>query len=147
MSGVSPGAAGTADRRPNHGRRMVRYLHISLLAVCLLASRASAHDWSLKCSYEEGVTLRIKYNAGVPSHSVAVVAKGTSTLALTRELSAARLTAPDAYTFIVDRERTGAPNEHSLLIRLRTDTMKSTLEGGNGVSWDFVSLSGHCAEE
>lgn len=112
-----------------------------------LGAPAKADDWSLKCEYEEGVILRIQYTAGDPSHSVAVISKGTSALAVTPEVPAARMTAPDLYTFIVDRERTGRANEHSLLIRLHTDTMKSTLEGGNGVSWDYISLSGECAEE
>lgn len=50
------------------------------------------------------------------------------------------------YTFIVDRERTGVGNERNLIIRLDTDTMMSTLEAGNGVSWDYLLLQGTCSE-
>lgn len=128
-------------------RRTVTKLLTGILLGVLLASPAKADDWSLKCEYEEGVVLRIKYSAGDPSHSVGVLSNGGSMLALTPQVPAARMTAPDRYTFIVDRERTGRANEHSLLIRLHTDTMRSSLEGGNGVSWDYISLSGKCAEE
>lgn len=120
----------------------IKSMLAGLVGALLLASPAKADDWSLRCTYEQGVILRIEYNAGEPSHSVAVLSKGKSALMLTPPVPAARLTASDRYTFIVDRERTGHANEHSLLIRLHTDTMRSTLEGGNGVSWDYVALAG-----
>lgn len=111
-----------------------------------MSSPVLADNWALSCKYESGTTALIKYDAGRPSHSISITAKGSSILQRTPFLPAARLTAPNFYSFIVDRERIGRPNEHSFVIRLDTKTMKSTLQGGNGASWDYVSLSGECLE-
>lgn len=118
------------------------------LAALVSATSATADDWTLACNYEQGVLVEIKYLAGDPSHQVAIVLNGTTDLLVHRAfVPAARLTAPGGYTFIVDRERTGVGNERNLIIRLNTDTMTSTLEAGNGVSWDYLSLRGTCAEK
>lgn len=118
------------------------------LAALTIATPAMADDWTLICSYEQGVLVEIKYNAGDPSHDVAVRLNGATNLLTHRAfVPAARLTAPDGYTFIVDRERAGVGNERNLIIRLNTETMASTLEAGNGVSWDYLSLKGTCSEK
>jgi len=100
------------------------------------------------CNYDRGVLVEIKYEAGDPSHEVAVRLNGETDFLTHRAfVPAARLTGPNGYTFIVDRERTGMGNERNLIIRLNTDTMTSTLEAGNGVSWDYLSLQGTCSEK
>ena len=118
------------------------------LAALTIATPAMADDWTLICSYDQGVLVEIKYNAGDPSHEVAIRLNGmTDLLAHRAFVPAARLTAPGSYTFIVDRERTGVANERNLIIRVNADTMASTLEAGNGVSWDYLSLPGTCSEK
>jgi hypothetical protein len=125
----------------------VRVWPLAGLSAFALASPARADDWTLVCSYERGVIVEIKYNAGDPSHEVAVKLNGTTDLLAHRAfVPAARLTAPGSFTFIVDRERTGLANERNLIIRLNTDTMASTIEAGNGASWDYLSLQGACSE-
>lgn len=121
-----------------------------IIAAVFLAfgsSPAWADDWALSCEYAKGVAVEITYDAGTPSHSIAVRRAGSSGLRVTELVPAARLTAEGAYTFIVDRDRTGEPNEHNLIIRLNTETMASVLEAGNGVSWDYVRLDGKCVEQ
>lgn len=121
---------------------------LAIASAFAVASPARADDWTLVCGYDRGVIVEIKYNAGDPAHDVAVRLNGTTNLLTHRAfVPAARLTAPDGYTFIVDRERTGVGNERNLIIRLNTDTMVSTLEAGNGVSWDYLSLKGACSEK
>lgn len=121
---------------------------LAVASAVALASPAQADDWTLVCSYDRGVLVEIKYNAGDPSHDVAVRLNGETNLLTHRAfVPAARLTAPNSYTFIVDRERTGVGNERNLIIKLNTDTMASTLEAGNGVSWDYLSLKGTCSEK
>ncbi len=122
-------------------------LVIFSLATMALATRARADDWTLNCNYPGGVALAIKYDAGGPAHSVSLKSKGSTNLKTTPAVPAARLTAEGLYTFIVDRERTGAANEHSLVIRVNTETLESILEAGNGVSWDYLTLKGVCAAE
>lgn len=118
------------------------------LAACVVATPVMAEDWNLICSYEQDVLVEIKYKAGDPSHNVAIRLNGKTDLLAHREfVPAARLSAPGSYTFIVDRDRTGVGNERNLIIRLDTDTMTSTLEAGNGVSWDYLSLQGTCSEK
>ena len=93
-----------------------------------LATPAMADDWTLICSYDQGVLVEIKYNAGDPSHEVAIRLNGmTDLLAHRAFVPAARLTAPGSYTFIVDRERTGVANERNLIIRVNADTMALAL--------------------
>lgn len=118
------------------------------LVALTIATPAMADDWTLMCSYEQGVLVEIKYNAGDPSHEVAIRLNGTTDLLAHRAfVPAARLTAPGSYTFIVDRERTAVANERNLIIRLNTETMTSNLEAGNGASWDYLSLQGTCSEK
>lgn len=121
---------------------------LAVASAFALASPARADDWTLVCSYERGVLVEIKYNADDPSHDVAIRLNGETDLFTHRAfVPAARLTAPNGYTFIVDRERTGMANERNLIIILNTDTMASTLEAGNGVSWDYLTLQGTCSEK
>lgn len=125
---------------------MVKFF-IATLVTVFVASPAKADDWALTCNYAGGAFIEIKYNAGDPSHSIAVKRKGSTGLQVTSAVPAARLTAPGNYIFMVDREQAGKPNEHSLLVRLNTETMVSTLEAGNGVSWDYLNLKGKCVEQ
>lgn len=118
----------------------------SIALAIMLSAPAFADDWALECRFKGGVDLQIRYYAGDPSHSVEVVSAGTSKLQVAPAAPAARLTAPSNYIFIVDRERSGGPNAHSLVIRVNTSTMKANLTAGNGVSYDFTFLDGACLE-
>ena len=120
-----------------------RALFVGTVVGLTFAAPAQADDWTLLCTFGDGIETIIEYDAGWPQYTVAVT-RGGRTLNVMKALPAGRISNESEMLLFVNREAE-PKQERKLLIRLNNDTMRAKLEAGSG-GFDYVALSGTCRE-
>ena len=119
---------------------MRNLLRATIVTGVLLASGpARADDWSLRCRYEGGLEAFARYDAGGPAYEIYVSTSGSSDLGRGLRMPMNNLMTPDEIVFF-----TQGDSDVQVIFRVNKEDLKTTIEIGSQVSWDYQKFSGTC---